>query len=695
MLDLGLMHKMKTRPPPPNELVAAFRQFFAYKSKAREPLTQYQAHFAKLTFQHLQKAVLAAEEGLREDDFMSALDVVRLIPKDKTETHNELAKLLYAEIQKSNSPGKRRHGLLALLNVLSQTGHAVEAREMLIAEHETNSDSEPSTKITVEAKKYEKMWRVVLEGFAKEDNAAEFLKTLHLALSFGQEFNPFLQMNVVGYFASKDDLEAVKSWYSKPTTNLGNPGRPRSQTLGSILRLCIRTKELEWGREVFRVILSGKPNKQTWDIILQWAAGFMGKGVEDVDRMMDVMIKRNSEDESIRPDIDTINGLVELAISFKDPYLAERYISLGMRRGIQPNASTFILQMNYRTDANDLAGAQAAYEALQAEEVLDDIDLPAINKYIRALCTAKILNYDRIAIITSDLEERNKRLEADTTVALSIMYLHREEMDNLEDLLQSQSYYYSLDERQRIRDSFISFILDRSNSNKRAWDAYQMMRAIFDETSVELRTQLMNEFFARGRCDMACYVFGHMRQHDLQDRRPVLETYVQCFEGIARFGDRESLDMVHNMMKMDSAIEPNTKLYNALMLAYIGCEDSSCALDFWDDITNSNEGPSYRSLEIVFRACARKPWGDIRAREIWNKMRRMEIEVTLEVFAAYVGALAGQVKYEEARDLVESMETDLGLKPNVLTYVFISYLHLSSLDLPRHFTSHLQLPFAH
>ena len=64
----------------------------------------------------------------------------------------------------------------------------------------------------------------------------------------------------------------------------------------------------------------------------------MGKGVEDVERMIQVMIRHNKDDESIRPDIVTINGLVELAMSLKDPYLAERYIALGLKSGIQPDS---------------------------------------------------------------------------------------------------------------------------------------------------------------------------------------------------------------------------------------------------------------------------------------------------------------------------------------------------------------------
>ena len=52
----------------------------------------------------------------------------------------------------------------------------------------------------------------------------------------------------------------------------------------------------------------------------------------------------------------------------------------------------------------------------------------------------------------------------------------------------------------------------------------------------------------------------------------------------------------------------------------------------------------------------------------------MEIEVTKEVFVAFVAALAGQGNLEEAQGLVEGMEQDLGFKVDVFTYVpFLSF----------------------
>jgi len=52
--------------------------------------------------------------------------------------------------------------------------------------------------------------------------------------------------------------------------------------------------------------LETNPSKVIWDVVLQWAAGAMGKGVEDVERMMEIMTRRNPNDDSVRPDVETI-----------------------------------------------------------------------------------------------------------------------------------------------------------------------------------------------------------------------------------------------------------------------------------------------------------------------------------------------------------------------------------------------------
>jgi len=668
MVDLGVMRNINARPPPAPELVTAWRAFFAYKASRNEPINHLQARYVLRVFQQLPRVRDEVDEDgkLNADDLRRARHVFMFMPNDKTDLHNTMAREIYKALDSMEGQNEqyRKGSAIRFIKALTLTGDSREARDFL-TELIAKARMEPGAEGQARAELmfFRREWNLLLDGFARENNEVELLRTFKMAEQHGVLHNRDSQRTMTVFYASKDDVKATKEWYSKPLPP--SAGSPAPETMLAILRFCIRNNEVEWSRTVFRKLLEENPNKRNWDVVLQWAAGAMGKGVEDVERMMQVMIRHNKDDESVRPDIDTINGLVDLAMSLKDPYLAERYIALGLKSGIHPNARTFILQMNYRAEAGDLTGSQAAYDALQSEEVLNDEDLPAINKYIRALCAARNDHYDRIASITADLEERKKRLEAATVSALSVMYLQRDEINELTDLLQTQAYHYTTAERQSLIDTFMQFCLDRNTDTVRAWDAYTIMRAVLDELSVPERTSLMNEFFARGRCDMACHIFGHMRQHPLPDRRPVLDTYIQCFIGIASLGDREHLDMVHNMLKMDSTVEPNTKLYNSLILAYTECEDADRALEFWEDITNSSEGPSYRTLEIVFRACGRKPFGDRIARSIWNKMRGMEIEVTKEVFAAYVGALAGQGKFEEARDMVGIGEKELGIVVDV------------------------------
>jgi hypothetical protein len=668
MLDLFLMDKVQARPPPVDELVKAFNTFFAHKLRIKEAVNNIQAQHALRTFRHLRDTNTDEEGfGLSLPDLQIARDCLMKIPADKLNTHNEFARELFAEISRRKlGPGRADEAstmgdFKQFIIVLTLTGDSLEARTRV----EEFWNAGPEIQKTSNREKVgTKLWNLVLKGFAKEMNEAELVNTARMAEAYGVPYNPTFHETMTMFYAMKNDFERTKKWYTK---KIHQSHRPNARAVAEVLKFCLRNNETEWCNSVFRALLESNPNKLTWDVIFQWATGALGKGVEDVGRMMEVMVRRNPQDDSIRPDIETINGLVELAISKNDPYLAERYLALGFKSGITPNAKTFMLQMNYRIDAGDLSGAQAAYDALQAEEVVDQEDLPVINKYVRALCSVRSPNYDLATSIVADLDERKARPEADTVSALCLMYLKRGELHEVIDILQAHNFHYSLDERARIRDGFLSYCFDRRNNTTDAWDAYTILRQMFDETDLQIRTELMTEFFDRKRSDMACHVFGHMRQHIRPEKRPTADTYVKCFEGIAKCADMESLDMVHNMMKMDSSIEPSTKLYNALMLAYMASDDPYRALEFWTDITNSVEGPSYRSLEIVFRVCELRPFGDKTAKEIWNRMRRMEIEVTPEVFSAYVGALAGQGLYEEAKALIEGMEADVGYGPDMMT----------------------------
>lgn len=687
MAELAKMQALGARPAPIAEIENGLMKFtkFKYPPNARAiPVTHLEADLVLDAYRYIRDTKAKdrsqdVEMSLPYRDLSRLRVLMAKLPvSENLECHREFAKEVFVELLahspkhsetvKALSLTETIH-LQFLVTVLAETGESLEARvhveqflESRGIRHIENTNDE-DLKGAMSG-----LWSSIMEGFAKEKNEEELLRTLRSAELAGATYNRRMQQALVELYAAKDDVLAVKAWYDKKPEK--GKAQPTAACLSSILEFCMRKGEKDWCTSVFRSVIDlNSPHKPVWDVIFKWAAGFMGKGVEEVDRMMTVMVRRNPEKPQVRPDIDTINMLVELAHSNADPYLAERYITLGGKWLIRPNAKTFILQMDYRLDAGDLTGAQAAYEKLQAEDIYGAEDVPVVNKYIQKLCNTKPVKHDLIDTLVSELEERRQRLTGDTVIAVCSMHLELENIQDMIDVLQTHSYHLSEPERDKTREAFLSICYDRSTSTQRAWDVYVIVKHLFDEMSVEVRTQIMKEFFRRKRADYAIHVFGHMRQHLMSFKRPNLLTYTAAFAGFAQPGcaNAEFLDTVHNMLKLDSSIDPNTKLYNSLMIAYTAIREPERAMRYWDKIANSVEGPTYASLEIVFRACETMAFGEKKARSIWSKMRRMQIEVIPSVFTAYVCALAGQGLEREAESLVEDMQADLGFGPEVMT----------------------------
>jgi hypothetical protein len=143
-----------------------------------------------------------------------------------------------------------------------------------------------------------------------------------------------------------------------------------------------------------------------------------------------------------------------------------------------------------------------------------------------------------------------------------------------------------------------------------------------------------------------------MRAHPDERIRPDLDTYVLCLEGLGAVPDEESLGMVHNMFKMDTMIQPNVRLLNALMIAHTSCDQPRRAFDYWGQIANLPEGPTYQSLEHVFRACQKIPYGYDRAKLIWEKIQKLDVDIPENVYDAYTLMLAGQMELEKTKDML-------------------------------------------
>lgn len=661
------------RPTPPGEVLEALNAFFEEKDARSVALEELEVLQAQKAFEYLRKASTEEDDfGLSKINLRTALKALAYEPKaGHSHTRYQFAEQLYGELkfQAGLVPGPKEvdsnveydsdfaRGVAAYIRILSQSGHAREARELVINYWESSLKQRPDRN---------RPWYDVLRGFVNEADAAEVTNTVDTLGQHNMSFDVDIQRVIVTAYARKGDAEAVKRWYDHPIVDSTTP---RSATDAAVLEMFIRQGEYEWGEKVFRSILERQtPHKKSWCLILKWSAA-KGKGVDEIERMMTVMMKRNEgihSDSQVVPDIEVINELVELANSRNDPYTAERYVALGQRWGMQPDARTYLLQMDYRLKIGDLDGARAAFARLQSEDVSDNQDIPFTNKLIVALCE-KNQPYNTIMSIVEELNERKIRFEPPTVAALARLHFRRNEIEHVDGLLSSHIADYSFDQRASIQAVLISFINDRANPTALAWEAYRILCTRFPWTSSAARTRLMTEFYARKRPDLGTYAFGQMRQSPHSNLRPSALTYKACLEGIARAGgDSESLHLIHNMLKLDTTIDPSTRLSNGLMLAYTACGNPDRALEFWDDIVHSKEGPTYNSIQIALQACEVAPFGEETARSIWSRLQRFGIKVTREIYAAYVGALAGQAKFQECVDLVDKMVGEIGEEPTTL-----------------------------
>jgi hypothetical protein len=694
MSELSHAQQIAARPPTPKDVAAAFKSFFATKRGTLEDFHVRIAHNAFVyLIQHPQHngdpwftrqelmAILSllARKDKRPDvggkphvQFGSAVvEQVKTMPvveetSDPLEEPLKYPKLTDQEVYNLRVRPK-------LVRIYAIYGEISLAREIV-----TTSYNDYSTSFEARKKVILALWHDLFTGASRHANIDEMIELAEAFKATSLPLTENVQAQLVEFFASRQRLETAKYWYSQPTvTNDGHPGNRRQNTYVALLTACALEGDLDFGQGVVAGLTKEHdPRKTSWDAIFLWSAA-LGKGVDEIERMMNVMVRRSeqarqeySKSPLKLPDIDTINLLIEFAMSKQDSYSAERYIALAEKRGILLNEHTFTMQMQYRLSIKDLDGARAAYYNLQGDFKGSESSVAAINELVQALCDSKKHPYDDIMAIVDDLLERKARFAPETIAKLCILHLRRVEIHDAMDLLQVHAHQYSPVQRAVIIKSLYDFILDKESSTADAWDAYQILRNTFPETSRDDRIRLMNEFFARNRSDMACHVFFHMRNHTAESHSANREVYVAAFTGFARCTDAESLELVNNQLKLDFKVELDTKLRNALMLAHATCGNNKKALEFWREICESKEGPSYNSIAIAFRSCEGMPWGDEHAKSIWARLKQQDVEIDKNIFVAYLSAIARNFLHDEALALVETVEDEYGYTPDLHMYVY-------------------------
>ena len=727
MADLARMTSLSARKPPSNELADAWEKFFQAKKRKKEAVLDFQATLALQTFRYLQVAPHPdrTTPWIPVINLICALSALAILPKDVGEEHKMLARAVYDEVESRQSSRPAADPFLdsslrSVVSVLSHTKASREAQELLQKQMAKDNAAASSNGKTPESSQRDrdanasKTWALIIEGYAREGDKAGILGAVDMMKQYGIPFDSHHQRPIVNFYAERDDVISTRYWYDHlletwPLNAKKNGTQRRyrhPETSLTALRLCMRKQDKEWGRKIVQdAVEQENPGPQAWNAVFTWAA-FMGKGVDEVDRMMTVMTERFPQ---IKPSTATINDLVGIAMERGDMYMAERFFNLGERRGIRSDASTYILQMRYRLSINDIEGARAAYQRLQSEEVEDNKDLPVINQLIQVMCTSKEYDFQSIIHIVEDINHRRLRFDVETVSALTILHLSRDELHDAIDLLQTHNFHFSIQQRALIRSALFDFCLDRNNSNTRAWDTYTILTQIFGETPRDERTTIMESFFSRRRPDMAIHAFNSMRTHTRPDTTATVDTYTAVLVGLAQSATTISLDpgalssiiradagiaddedapdvegfgeggalgdnnneletllaSVYSHIKLDASLpSPHpTRLLNALMIVYTALGQPTRALEFWRQVAGSREGPSWSSLHAAFRACERAPFGDEEARRIWRRLRRMDVEIGIDVWASYLSALVGNEDLDEAVEGLETFKTETGEEP--------------------------------
>lgn len=697
MMEYAKMERMRARLPPVEEVADAWRAFFTAKIKLTTMVEDTQA---RLALQSLRYCLRAQEEAIADgrsfegvlgaEDLSHAAVALCRVSNAVTMDHVHLANAIHTELNRIAAPlDCVLTGVRALLQTLTQCGQTLRARELLLAVEDKLPTCGNANRASVRKDEHNlpvslsdnamKAWVRILKGFAAEADETRLRETVEMVRQRGFGDKPGVARVMLQYYLSTEDLSTVRQWWAILQNGTLHTEAVNANLLGmrskyvkkttEVLHWCLRTGNLAFGQEVVRDAMQTNPEKGIWDAVFVWAAGTK-KSVDEIARMMDVMEKTNesipNQDDWRRADIMTINALVEFAISQNDPYMAERFINMGRERGIEPDARTFILQMDYRLRVGDVDGALVAYTHRQAHDLNTDEDIPAINRLLVALCTSQRHDFDTIMNVAADLSDRRARFEPLTVSSLSILHLNRDELHDVIDLLNTHVFSFSSTDRDSVRQALTDYALLSTTDTTRAWDAYTILRSIFDEMPREPRTLLMRSFLSRDRPDMAVHVFNHMRAHSRADTMPTIDTYVSAFLGCAKLRDLESLEVIHNQLKLDYNVTPTTYVRNALVIAYTACDKPRRALDFWDDIVASREGPTYDSIHIALRACEKSPFGDLKAQGIWERLRRNNVELDTSMWASYIAALAGNGDNELAISTLESAVESGELQPDVL-----------------------------
>ncbi|OCT48508.1 pentatricopeptide repeat containing protein [Cladophialophora carrionii] len=670
LVDLVRARRSQSRLPPENEVVDAFRFLFATMIESPRRLTRNDVFLATEAFKHLQERgqILGSDPktSLLEEDLHNVL--LALASSTGHDRFRTDARILATQVfdalkdcsataQDIDHPVDHGHHvaqgslLVTYITVLSKTGSAQEALELL---RKSPTSSERASL---------PMWTAVLKGLANEGRNQEFWKVVREVQDTVGPLDAVSQETLAGHFSQHDEISALKRVFALP---LENGQVPTTPTLIKVVDCAMRNGEEEWAETAASLLQQRTDSGDVAGTLVVWHATH-DPSVKHMRQIIEQLSDRGVTDAV---SMKTMNRLIEHAYSRNSAETASHYLGLAQSLGLHPDGRTRVIQLEYELKQGNRTAAAQTYELLSREDVpLDRSDVPVLNHYISSLSFSADPEYIHLMQIVDHLLSTGADLEAEAIAGLCHVFLQKDELEEATGLLRHRVDSYPRDDRARISAVFQQFITDLSIKDQRAFNAYELFRHAFPETPVTDRVAIIQSFFARKRPDLACLIFGHMRQREDLAARPTPAAYAKCFEGIAACKDIDGLQMIYNMLKLDLEVEQTTRIHNGLMAAYTECQQPFVAIidHFWK-IMESREGPTLSSFILALRACEKWiPQGGHEARQIMALMQSFNLVITKEVYDAYIGALAGQSEFENTVELIEEMEQDIGESPDALT----------------------------
>ncbi|KAI8093691.1 uncharacterized protein BX664DRAFT_330334 [Halteromyces radiatus] len=165
-------------------------------------------------------------------------------------------------------------------------------------------------------------------------------------------------------------------------------------------------------------------------------------------------------------------------------------------------------------------------------------------------------------------------------------------------------------------------------------------------------------------------LFMDMRQLRIQ---PTKHIYTAMLHWCGQRRDADGLEQIHQLIKMDMALDPDMTIYNALMDGYNRTDQIDQVLYLWDTMTTTMMDVDATTVSIVLDACGHHGQ-TTRGHAIWQSLQRRHVNLNTNNYNSYVEFLcrAGGGSYEQrwnmACDVVQHMMKCRQPLPNAKTF---------------------------